>query len=211
MPGKVQLFDMNGTIRDDFSAVLNTVNDVLRYYGTQSLTIQKYRELARPDYWEIYRELGFPDSESQNVDKLFAEFFDRYAGQTRIFPGVLDAVRKLKERGTVTGVVSNLTAATLNRHIAEYGMDGFFDVVVSREDCEESKPSPKPLLVAFNKLGIPPRQGRYVGDQTWDIIAARAAGASPIAISRAGSYHSRRMLESATPDKIIGKLPSLLY
>jgi len=155
--------------------------------------------------------LGFPDSERRNVDSLFAEFFEKYAYRATVFPGVLQTVRKLKERGIVTGVVSNLMRAILKRHIAEYGLRGFFDVVIGREDCEELKPSPKPLLSAFSKLGMPPEQGRYVGDQTWDVISAKAAGTSPIAISRAGSYHSRRMLESAGPDKIIRKLSTLLY
>ncbi len=211
MERKVRLFDMNGTIRDDFLAVFKSVNDVLRHYGMVSLAVQRYRELARPDYWVIYRELGLPDSERLNVDRLFAQFFERYADQTRVFPDVLQTVRKLKERGIVTGVVSNLTRSSLGQHINEYGLNGLFEVAVCREDTEETKPSPEPLLVAFRRLGIPPEQGSYVGDQTWDILAARSAGTSPVAISRSGSYHSRRMLESAKPDKIIGKLSTLLY
>ncbi|MBI1972061.1 MAG: HAD-IA family hydrolase [Candidatus Aenigmarchaeota archaeon] len=211
MSGKVRLFDMNGTIRNDLDAVLSAMNDVLRHYGIPALTVGKYRKSATPDYWTIYRGLGVPDSERPSVDRLFAQFFKGYEHDVRAFPDAADVIKRLKEKGHAIGIVSNLTRKRLSGHVRDYGLGKFVDIVVSREDADELKPSPKPLLLAFSRLGVPPENGAYVGDQIWDVQSARSAGTSPIAISRAGSYHSRRMLESAEPDRIINKLPSLLY
>ena len=206
------LLDMNGTIRDDFLPVLNSVNDVLREFGLKPLSLQKYREKASPNYWKLYQELGFGESDKHRVGELFESFFEsKYASQARAFPDARSTIEELKGRGRIVGIVSNLTRRRLDEHIEEYGLRKFLDVSISREDTGQSKPSPEPLLAAFRYLGVAPDQGSYTGDQDWDMKAAHAAGTSSFAISRAGSYHSRTRLQTAMPDIIIPCLSRLLY
>lgn len=203
---------MNGTIRDDFIAVANAVDDVLRHFGKTRLTLQQHRELERPDYWFLYEHLGFKESDKPEVDSLFRRFFyEKYADMVSMFPDALETVKGLKYRKKIVGIVSNLSRERVIAHVNEFGLSKYIDVCVGREDTDEGKPFPQPLIEAFRRLGVPPERGSYTGDQTWDITAAHAAKTMAIGVSRRGSYHTRRMLESADPDRVIRSLSSLLY
>ncbi len=212
MKRRVYLLDMNGTIRDDFFGVVAAVNDVLKEFGLRPLGIGRHRQVETPNYWDMYRSLGFDDSQKPVVDEMFrGYFYSRHADLVKAYPDALGTMQALKERGRLLGVVSNLPRDRIYAHLKEFGMGNIVDVVVGREDSEETKPSPQPLLMAFERLGLPPENGSYTGDQTIDVISAKAARTGSIAIAHRGSYHTERMLRLAGPDRVIRKLSGLLY
>lgn len=63
-----------------------------------------------------------------------------------------------------------------------------FDVVVNRDDTEDRKPHPAPIVIALNKLGIDEDSRArvlYVGDlQLDDVIAGNAAGVKTALITK---------------------------
>ena len=52
----------------------------------------------------------------------------------------------------------------------------YVDLLVTRDDTTEGKPYPAPILHAFQRLGMPPSRGIYVGDAPFDVEAGRKAG-----------------------------------
>jgi phosphoglycolate phosphatase-like HAD superfamily hydrolase len=64
--------------------------------------------------------------------------------------------------------------ASLRLHVPPRIIDG------SR--VEHAKPAPDLLLLAARELGVEPGAAWYVGDSTWDMQAAVAAGMHPVAV-----------------------------
>jgi phosphoglycolate phosphatase-like HAD superfamily hydrolase len=54
--------------------------------------------------------------------------------------------------------------------------------IVDGSRVEHAKPAPDLLLLAARELGVDPAAAWYVGDSTWDMRAAAAAGMVPIAV-----------------------------
>ncbi|MBI2085383.1 MAG: HAD family hydrolase [Candidatus Aenigmarchaeota archaeon] len=208
---KLYLFDMDGTIRDDFSAVYESMVEVFHEFGRNPPTIREYRNNPSPDFWDTYKKRGFDESEKQAVERRFSEIFhSRYEAAVKIFPDAYPAISGLKNNGAMIGVVSNHRAAAVKSQLADYGLEKFVSVVVGGDEVEERKPSAKPLLVAFRRLGISPQNGCYVADKTWDIMSAHAAGTEAIAISRKLGQHEESALFAANPEKLIHNLEELL-
>jgi phosphoglycolate phosphatase-like HAD superfamily hydrolase len=63
------------------------------------------------------------------------------------------------------------------RFLEEQGIAPLFRAVVTREDAP-LKPSPEPVRVALERLGVP--HAWMIGDTPDDLVAARAAGVVPI-------------------------------
>ncbi|MBI3412949.1 MAG: HAD hydrolase-like protein [Candidatus Aenigmarchaeota archaeon] len=205
------LLDFAGTLRDDLKPVYLGTRDVFARFGRKPPSFAEYRRTISSDYWLFYRKSGFGDEERPEVDRLFNEiFFERYASRAVLFPDVLSTITELKRRGRSVGIVSNLRRSLLQQHIMEDGLENMVDAIVSREDTDRHKPYPEPILAGFSKLGLSPSDGSYTGDEISDIEASRSAGAFSIAISRKGSHHTRKMLESVKPDLVIGSLTGLL-
>ena len=62
-------------------------------------------------------------------------------------------------------------------------LKNYFKVEVLYEETKNHKPHPEPLLLAAQKLGIPPSECVYIGDSESDMIAAKDAGMRRIAYS----------------------------
>ncbi len=63
------------------------------------------------------------------------------------------------------------------------------DVYVTRSDVSATKPSPQGILLALNRLGVPPERAAYVGNFPSDVVAGKNAGTHTIFIpGRLASY-----------------------
>ena len=73
---------------------------------------------------------------------------------------------------------------------------------------EHAKPAPDLLLLAARQLGVDAGRSWYVGDSTWDMRAAVAAGMLPIAVL-AGTAVDRGALEAAGAALVLESLDGL--
>jgi phosphoglycolate phosphatase-like HAD superfamily hydrolase len=80
--------------------------------------------------------------------------------------------------------------------------------VIDGSAVERAKPAPDLLLLAADRLGVRPAATWYVGDSTWDMRAAEAAGMRPIAVS-AGAAVGDAELRDAGAAIVIGTLDEL--
>ena len=119
-------------------------------------------------------------------------------------------MQELKKKRAVLGVASNIPTLFLREHLRKFNIDGYFDTITGQEDCNEQKPSPKPIVITIEKLGTRPQEAIYVGDMEEDIIAGKRANVVTAAIVRSESYHPHWRLERQKPDFLISNLRGLL-
>jgi HAD superfamily hydrolase (TIGR01509 family) len=94
----------------------------------------------------------------------------------RIFPGIAPLLDKLDRKGLLLAVVSSRRLAALQRGLDASGLRSHFPVVIGLEDVTTPKPSPEGLILALERLGVPPAQAVFVGDSDHDVEAGRRAG-----------------------------------
>ena len=68
-------------------------------------------------------------------------------------------------------------------------------LIVDGSRVEHAKPAPDLLLVAAQELGVDPAEAWCVGDSTWDMRAAVAAGMVPIGVTT-GAVGARALLDA---------------
>ena len=78
-------------------------------------------------------------------------------------------------------------------------------MIVDASHVEHAKPEPDLLLLAADQLGVAPARCWYVGDSTWDMVSAVAAGMIPIGVT-AGAAVDRRALEGAGAAVVVESL-----
>jgi putative hydrolase of the HAD superfamily len=105
-----------------------------------------------------------------------------------VLPGAAEACRRLRAAGLRLAVVSNWDAG-LEAHLAELGLDGLFDTVVTSAEAGAPKPAPAIWELALSRLGADASRAVHVGDSDADAEGARAAGLrfvkSPLAAAAA--------------------------
>ena len=92
----------------------------------------------------------------------------------KLFPGVLDFIQLLKSKGIVTANMTDLTAQIQFRKLVYFGLDEFFDYVVTSEEAGKDKPSRKPFDLALEKLQVDQEKVWMIGDSAEnDIYGAK--------------------------------------
>jgi phosphoglycolate phosphatase-like HAD superfamily hydrolase len=83
-----------------------------------------------------------------------------------------------------------------------------FDVIVTGDDVQSSKPSQDLLDSALGRAGLDPDDVLVVGDSVWDMEAARRVGAPAVGVATGGT--SAAELLEAGAELTFPDLPALL-
>ena len=190
------IFDLDGTLvdtLDDFVAALNGMFGDLAAPGAQPARVDRRlvgrwvgkgaehlvdcalnhsKTLAGHEDYASYS--GAMAAQAQDSYQRHYEHINgRYA---RVFPGVHDGLRALRERGLPLACLTNKPTAHARALLQDKGLEGFFGPVFGGDAFERKKPDPLPLLKTCEALGSAPARTLMVGDSSNDARAARGAG-----------------------------------
>ena len=104
-------------------------------------------------------------------------YWRTFLSNCKLFPGVLDFIYLLKSKGVITANITDLTAQIQFRKLVYFGLDEFFDYVVTSEEAGADKPDSRPFNVALEKLKLNPKDIWMIGDSASnDMVGAHNAG-----------------------------------
>ena len=172
---KAVLFDMDGTlINSRISDTLSFQNVIKENLG---LTINKEQMKG---YFGTPTKLLLSKfvSESQ-IDKLYQCWLNEKlnnSGLVQIFPGILETILLLRNRGMKTAVVTSQFSSESEITRKQFKLDSYFDAWVTSDDAKFHKPDPEPVRVALKKLNVKPINAVMIGDTINDLDAGRSAG-----------------------------------
>jgi len=205
-------FDLDGTLVDTVSARIGGWVEALRAAGLGSAP-----EVIGPkigmDGKRLAREVAeaagrtLSDQEVEAIDKAAGEAFDRRNGSPRLLPGVQGVVVALASAGVPWLIATSSRAAQVTRSVAALGF-AQEPPIVDGSHVQHAKPAPDLLLLAAARLGVEPGRCWAVGDATWDVRAAVAAGMTAIGVT-AGSAVTAAELEAAGTAAVLGSLEEL--
>jgi len=172
------LFDLDGTLVDSGRDIAASVNRTLAGMGLAPLPQEQIIGFVGDGVRRTLRRAltrhGRPEAEDEAVRDFKQDYRRHCAVHTRPYPGVVELLDRLG-RARV-GVVTNKMAGLARDVLETVGLAPLVGAVVGGDETERIKPDPAPLLLACQRLGVPPGGGIMVGDHENDIEAARSAG-----------------------------------
>jgi|JFJP01.1.fsa_nt_gi phosphoglycolate phosphatase len=175
------LFDLEGTLVDFQWRLDEAVREILPILVASGIDIHRYR--PSPDYADLFnttRDLtrNWDTKKSIQLFEQLGAIYDKYdkdaLSRWAPYPDTLPLLEKLAKAGFRMGVVSNCGAQAVKSVLARFNLEGFFEIILSRNDVSYIKPSPESLIVALEKLGVSPDRALFIGDSVNDILAANA-------------------------------------
>ena len=122
------------------------------------------------------------------------------------FPEVSDTLRRLKEAGLKTAVLSNGSPGMLAAAVDNAGIGGLLDAVLSVEEVGVYKTHPRVYQLAVDRLGIERAAISFQSSNAWDAHAASDFGMRVVWCNR---YGQRRERLPGAPDREIRTLAEL--
>ncbi len=202
----VYLFDIDGTLLDSAEDICSAIQQVLVAHGSPPRDFEYLKSFVGLHLNECFRDAlphFTPELSEDLVRQYRTIYLDRCHRNTRVFPGVAEALAALGGRkSTATTKGSVTTRAVLD----QFRLLPHFDHVQGT-DGFPCKPAPDVIFTALTALGAKPEDCLFVGDSPADMEAGRAAGVKICAV-RYGYGHPEE-LARFDPDYWIDDLRQL--
>ena len=171
---KIIAFDCDGVLFDTEQANRAYYSSILQHFGLPAVTDEQFAFVHMHTVFESMAYL-FPDEKTLAAAHVFRKGLDyrQYLSHLTMEPHLMPLLEKIRPQFK-TAIATNRTD-TMNRLLAEFDLDGHFDLVVTASDVERPKPHPDVLLKILNYFNLPSHQAIYIGDSRLDESAARAA------------------------------------
>ena len=200
------LFDMDGTLLDTLEDLHVSVNYALERSGLPCVTFDETREAAGYGsivLIELLTKHAFVTG-SPEFQRVFDDFNGHYKEHcndvTHPYPGVMELLAALKERGLKMAIVSNKVQPETEA-LRELWFADFIPVAVGRVDGIAPKPDPAMANKALELLGSQPQDAWFVGDSQPDVRTGKNAGCTSVGCT--WGFRDFATLEEERPDFII--------
>jgi N-acetyl-D-muramate 6-phosphate phosphatase len=179
------LFDLDGTLADTAPDLAAAANKMRRERGLPAVPLDTLRPLASAGARGLIGGAFGVGPDDAAYAAMREEFLANYEAdlcvETTLFDGIDAVLDALTMRGIRWGIVTNKVERLTLPLIARLGLDHRAACVVGGDTTPHAKPHPAPLLLAAERLEMPPAHVAYVGDDLRDVQAGKAAGMATIA------------------------------
>jgi len=217
---KACVFDAYGTLFD-FASAAKACRDVLGENADRLTALWRDKQLQytwlravqgrHADFWQVTGDaldftletLGIADTGlRQRLMNLYLTL--------AVFPEVPDVLRRLKQAGMRTAILSNGSPAMLDAAVKGARLDDLLDAVLSVEEAGVYKPHPKVYQLAVERLGVPASAIVFQSSNAWDAHAASAFGMQVVWCNRYGQRPERLPGAPDREVKSLAELPDLV-
>jgi len=182
----VVVFDMDGTLLNTLDDLAASTNAALAAHGMPARTTDEVRQYVGNGIANLVRlavpEGTGPDAQKDVFDTFCAHYAAHNAEKTAPYPGILDLLARLEEKGVRSAVVSNKGDFAVQALVESY-FPGLFSFAVGEREGIRRKPAPDTVFAALEALGVEPDEAVYVGDSEVDVATSAAAGLDCICVT----------------------------
>ena len=206
------VFDCDGTLVDSQQLIVEAARQTLLAHGLEPLAAAGIRAVIGLSLDLALAKL-VPEADARTLASLVETYRISWRAlraqgvREPLFPRAREVLGALDGRGHLLGVATGKSRPGLIEVLDHHGLTALF-VSFQTADRHPSKPHPSMLEEAMRETGSEPRATLMVGDTSFDMEMARAAGARAIGV--AWGYHPTALLEAAGAETVVHGFDELL-
>ena len=211
---KLIIFDCDGTLVDSQNAIVAAMDFAFGAMGLPAPGRAKTLAVVGLSLPEAFSVLAPRESDATRaaLAERYKSDFPRGGRRRRrhdeLYDGIADVIGTLARRDDVVlGVATGKSKRGVKRLFDQERWHDAFSTVQTADD-NPSKPHPGMILRAMAETGSAPVQTVMIGDTTYDIEMARAAGVAAIGV--AWGYHPVPSLVAAGAHRVVDDAAQLI-
>jgi phosphoglycolate phosphatase len=211
---KLLIFDCDGTLVDSQHKICAAMHEAYSAHGLPAPARARLLSVVGLSLTEAFTALregaeGYPVQSL--VDRYRAASSAMRASQTAwepLFPGARQAIESLAAHpDVVLGIATGKSRRGVDAVLGAHGLRDHF-ATIQTADRAPSKPHPGMVLQAMEEIGASAGDTVVIGDSTYDMAMAKAAGAWPLGVT--WGYHPPQALLDAGAKIILDDFAALL-
>jgi len=194
---KCVIFDMDGTLTQTNRLIFDTFNYIARKYRGRTYSEQEITAMFGPPEEGALLQIV----EEGQIQMVMEDYLQFYRGHhkelARLYPGITELLSYLKSRGIKLALFTGKGIHTTTITLEEFGLEAYFDYVVTGNDVANHKPSSEGIRKILSHFSLEPAEALMVGDSVGDVKSSHEAGVK-IAAVLWDSYAKEKVLQMKT-------------
>jgi len=189
---RLALFDCDGTLVDSQHNICAAMEECFAAAGLAAPARERTRSVVGLSLVEAMRAL-LPESEvefhaslAEDYKRAFQAMRARGLAEEPLYEGVRELIDRLDAEGWLLGIATGKSDRGVALCLEHHGLAGRF-ITLQTADRHPSKPHPSMVEQAMADAGAAPETCLMIGDTSFDMAMARAAGVTAIGV--AWGYH----------------------
>jgi len=210
---KLVIFDCDGTLVDSQNMICAAMQRAYEAHAIACPPRERVLSIVGLSLREAFDRLcegqgDVPiDSMIERYKEAFFELRHSPEHQEPLYPGARDAVTGLSTRDDVLlGIATGKSQRGVRAILTHHDLLTHFATIKTADDAP-SKPHPGMILEAMHETGIAPHDTIMIGDTTYDMEMARAAGVHAIGVT--WGYHPAALLEQSGAHAVVSDFTEL--
>jgi 2-haloacid dehalogenase len=203
------LFDVNSACRELSKEVGHNWESLASLWRLRQVEYTWLRNSMNEyiDFWQITSDAldyAMETLEIENI-KLKQDLLALYL-KLEAYPEVKDLLKKLKQKGFKTGILSNGSMKMLNSAVDNANIRDLLDGIISVEECEIYKPSKKVYDLVEKNMKVKKENVMFFSSNAWDMHAASNYGFNTIWVNR---FNAKLERLPGKPKNIVNSLEKI--
>lgn len=203
---KLCIFDMDGTLVNTIDTIAHFGNTALLHFGLGTFPTDAYKLMVGNGSEKLIQNmlkgLGKEDMDYKEVHSYYFDIYDKdFMYLTRAYDGVVDLLKKLKEKGIKTAILSNKDDVTAKKVAKDLFEEGLIDLCIGGREGIPLKPAPDAVFEIMKHFDAKENECIYVGDTATDIKTAKNANLYSVGVL--WGFRDEKELKEAGADVII--------
>ena len=180
------IFDFDGVIIDSEPLHAEAKRNTLEHFSIPYPADLFDRFKGRTDrafFDYVAGQLAHGQTDSLELEAYKRQDYLRLFEDVPLVPGVQAFLRAARSRYKKIGLATSATGRDFSLAAQKYGLEDWFDVIVTGADTSEHKPHPEPYLKAIAGLQVAASQTLAIEDSPNGIQSAKAAGCTVAALT----------------------------
>ena len=204
------IFDMDGVIVDSEPFHVQVEQFVCKQYGIEAPWSEWEMFTGKTEY-EMFEYIiqNFTDgtlSVQELVQAKHTVLSRLISEKIQLIPGSLEFIRWAKKQYRKLALTTSSKSKFQQKIFDMYRLHVYFDVVITGDKIQNSKPHPEPYLKTIDALNLAAHSCAVIEDSINGIIAAKEAGCNVVGITT--SFSEKKLL-NAGADMVVDDFSSL--
>lgn len=205
------IFDLDGTLLNTLNDLAASTNYALRSVNLPEHSVDDVRRFVGNGVRKLMERAIEGGDKNPLFDEAYATFRKHYLEHgldtTQPYPGIMDLLKALKEKGKNIAVVSN-KFYDATQELVRHFFGEYVSVAIGERENIRKKPAPDTVIEAMKMLGVGKENAVYVGDSDVDFNTAKNVGIPCISVL--WGFRDKAFLESIGATTFVDKPRQIL-